>query len=190
MPSVGVSALIEVQDLHEAWDGDLLAASLKAQSLYRIRRWGGGFYTEQIHVGDRIRDLEIVNGVLLLGTDSGKVLVLDPVQDLANTRTATGLVTNKNALAECGKCHNLASPRSTDFGPHLVNVMSRQVASLEDFSDYSDGLKGRSEMHWTAESIREFLASPAAFAPGSKMPQLELTEAEIDETVDLLPLLR
>ena len=190
VPSVGIGALIEVQDLHEAWDGDLLVATLKAQSLYRVRRWESGYYSEHIHAGDRIRDLEIVDGVLLLATDSGKLILLTPIEDVESARTSTGLVANKTALSKCGQCHNLTSARSTEFAPHLINVVSRPIASLEDFDGYSDSLKGKGEMTWSMANLEQFLRDPSAFAPDGGMPAVELTEAQIKEILDLLSLLR
>jgi glucose/arabinose dehydrogenase len=42
VPSIGVSNLIELENFHPAWNGDLLVESLKAQSLFRLRRDGDG----------------------------------------------------------------------------------------------------------------------------------------------------
>ncbi|SDK91043.1 PQQ-dependent sugar dehydrogenase [Aliiruegeria lutimaris] len=190
VPSIGISALLEVQGLHKAWDGDLLIGSLKAQSLYRIRRWDAGHYMEPIHFGDRIRDLEIVDGILLIASDAGKVYMLKPLDDVDMLRTGIGLVNNKNALSECGQCHNLSGARSTEFAPHLVNVFSRPIASLTDFNNYSDGLKGRAEELWTEDNLRAFLADPQSFAPDSGMPTPRLSASDTEEIIALLPLLR
>lgn len=190
VPSVGISALMEVEGLHEAWNGDLLVGSLKAQSLFRIHRWDGGHYVEQVHIGDRIRDLEIVDGILLIAADAGKVYMLTPLDDVDTLRTGIGLVANKNALSQCGQCHNLTSARSTEFAPHLVNVVSRPIASLTDFENYSDGLKEQGDELWTEDSLRVFLTDPQSFAPDSNMPAVNLSAADMREVLELLPLLR
>ncbi len=190
LPSIGISALTEVQNLHDAWNGDLLVGSLKTQSLYRIRRWENGHYVEQIHVGDRIRDLEIVDGKLLIASDAGKLIILKPLEDLEALRTETGLVTNKNALSKCGQCHNLSTPRSTDYAPHLVNIVSSPIASQSDFKNYSASLKGLSNQVWTEANLSAFLADPQSFAPGTSMPNSNLSTSELNEILELLRLVR
>ena len=59
VPSIGVSNLIEVVNFHPAWNGDLLVGSLRAQSLYRLRRDADGrvVYSEPIALGHRLRDI-------------------------------------------------------------------------------------------------------------------------------------
>ncbi|WP_224826130.1 PQQ-dependent sugar dehydrogenase [Cognatishimia sp. MH4019] len=190
VPSIGISALTEAQDLHPAWDGDLLIGSLKAQSLFRLRPLGAGHYIEEIHIGDRIRDIEIVDGVLLMSSDAGKLLMLEPFEDVQSVGTGIGLIANKNALSQCAQCHSIGSPRSNEFAPHLVNVYSRQVASLTDYDGYSDALKARHDEVWNEESLRAFLSDPQGYAPGSGMPSVALSDAELDEIIELLPLVR
>ena len=59
--------------------GDLLVSTLRDQSLIRLRVEEGYVrYSEQIKIGERIRSLSsLPTGEILLGTDSGKVLMLE-----------------------------------------------------------------------------------------------------------------
>lgn len=79
-PSIGVSNLIQIDGFHEAWDGDLLVASLEANSLFRLRIVGERVVmSEPIHMGERIRDLEQMgDGRLILWTDSHRLVEIVP----------------------------------------------------------------------------------------------------------------
>ena len=190
LPSPGIGAAIFVEDFQPAWDGDLLVATLKARSLMRVRRWDTGNYTEQIYMGERIRDLEIVAGRLVLATDSGKIVVLVPVENPELALTETGLNTNLNAVSTCGSCHNLNYPVSTEYAPHLRDVAGRRIASADDYDGYSDALLARGDEDWTIDTLESYLRSPQDFAPGTTMPDPELSEADLAEILGSLALLR
>ena len=79
VPSIAPSS-IAVNDpmLAPLWRDDLIVASLKNQSLYRIRRHGVQIqYVEQIEIGRRVRDIHIMSdGRLALLLDEHRVLFL------------------------------------------------------------------------------------------------------------------
>ena len=79
VPSIGVSALA-VNDPRwlPLWKDDLLAASLKDGSLFRVRRDGAVVrYVERLHLGFRIRDLAwMPDGRLALLDDTGRAVFL------------------------------------------------------------------------------------------------------------------
>jgi len=52
-------------------------------------------------------------------------------------------------------------------GPHLYNVVGREIASVEDYS-YSDALSAK-EGDWTLDNLMAWLGNPGEFAPGNKM---------------------
>lgn len=68
VPSVAISALVEVQNFDESWNGDLLAGSLSDQSLHRIRfEAGKPVYAERILIGARILYLhQYTDGCLVI----------------------------------------------------------------------------------------------------------------------------
>lgn len=190
MPNPGISAVIHIEGFHPAWDGDLMATSLRGQTLLRVRRWDTGNYVEPIYIGDRIRDIEIIGKEMVLVTDGGKIVLLNPVENLELARSDTGLVNNMTALESCGACHNVISPTSTNNAPYLLNIVGRRIASASDFNHYSEGLLARSGGEWDLNSLEQFLRSPQDFAPGTAMPDLDLSDSEIAELLKLLPLLR
>ena len=83
VPSIAVSQLIEVNNFHERWNGDLLVGSLKASSLYRLRLEAGRvLYSEPIWIGQRIRDItETTNGIIVLWTDDTQLLFVTVDKD-------------------------------------------------------------------------------------------------------------
>ncbi len=190
LPSPGISALTYIADFHPAWDGDLMVTTLKARSLMRVRRWETGNYVEQIYIGDRMRDVDIVEGEMILTTDSGKIILLTPVENIELARTETGLIANADVLTNCSSCHNISNPNSTQDAPHLRNILGRHIASAGDFGHYSDALKGMSDLSWDRESLERFIRSPQDFAPGTAMPPVDLDDGQIAELLASLELLR
>lgn len=190
LPSPGIGAVIHVADFHPAWDGDLMIATLKARTLMRVRRWPGGSYTEQLYIGERIRDLAVIGGAMVLVTDSGKIVWLLPVEHAELAQTDTGLTTNLNALSHCGACHNLNYPASTTSAPHLRDILGRRIASASDYADYSPALSTLATRSWDVQSLEQFLRAPQDFAPGTTMPDQDLSDADLAELMRLLPLLR
>ncbi|MDF2152253.1 c-type cytochrome [Vibrio sp. CAU 1672] len=67
----------------------------------------------------------------------------------------------------CKACHQMERDGVTIVGPPLWGLAERDIAGFEGFS-YSDGLK-QHQGKWDGERLDRFLASPADFAPGTKM---------------------
>ncbi len=67
----------------------------------------------------------------------------------------------------CVSCHNFAEGAGAKIGPDLYGVVGRPVASAAGF-DYSSAIKKHSGP-WTFAELNEWLYSPRAYAPGTKM---------------------
>jgi hypothetical protein len=78
MPSIGPSNLIEVSGFDPAWNGDLIVASMKARSLYRLRMIGTRVvYSEPIFLGKRLRYIQMhTSGQILAWTDDSTLMVI------------------------------------------------------------------------------------------------------------------
>jgi glucose/arabinose dehydrogenase len=76
LPSVGISDLIGLEDEgFGPWRGDLLAGSLKGETLYRLRiEEGRVIFSEPISIGHRIRDIAIYESTILLSTDDNLLI--------------------------------------------------------------------------------------------------------------------
>jgi cytochrome c2 len=162
VPSIGVSQVIGVERAgFPLWKGDLLVASLKAQSLFRARiRSERVTYVEPIHIGCDVRDLiEAKDGQLLVWSHQCGLVTLQ----------ARGAVTGEALLAErCSGCHQSELVSGNRIGPNLHGVVGRPIASLRGYPDYSHSLRRKGGV-WDRTTLDQFLANPAAFVPGTTM---------------------
>lgn len=90
---------------------------------------------------------------------------------LAAADTAAG----EKTFGKCKACHKVDGNNST--GPHLNGVVNRPKASVDGFK-YSDALKAMAGDTWTPENMFAFLASPKAYAKGTKMTFAGLPKPE------------
>jgi cytochrome c2 len=185
VPSIAVSNLIQVTGFNQRWDGDLLVASLKAETLFRLRLDGTRvLYAEPIWIGQRIRDVaQLEDGTIVLWTDDTQLLFISVDNaKLANDTRVT--VVASNALdGACLYCHHFGPTNAADFAPTLSDLFTRKIAS--DNFRYSSGLRNK-EGVWTEEALRRFLHNPAQFANGTGMPTPHLRDDQLDEVIEAL----
>ncbi len=90
----------------------------------------------------------------------------------------------KDIFNKCTACHSLDSSKNA-FGPSLIGVYQRKAASLPRFA-YSDALRN-SDITWTAENLRKWIAGNDQFVPGTRMRHVEITDkAEQDYLIAYL----
>ena len=162
VPSIAISNLLAVEgELFPQWRGDLLIASLKAQTLFRARvREGHIAYLEPIVIGSRIRDLiEGHDGRIILWTDDDTLVSLRPKEG-----------TSGEALfaEKCSGCHQSAQISGNRIGPNLAGMVGRRIAALESYPDYSPSLRGLRGT-WDEKRLDSFLKAPREVAPGTAM---------------------
>ena len=191
VPSVAPSTLAVIGGFDSSWDGDLIAGSLREQSLYRIRLNGDAVtYVEQIWYGKRIRAvLEHTDGRLVVWSDDKSLTFLTPVRlpytsdflveyfegtDTPAARSAS------QVMATCMQCHSLR-PGEDAAAPSLADVRGAKIAS-SGYAKYSAGLKSV-DGQWTDEALVRFLQSPSDFAPGTTMPDPGIDDLAIIEEI-------
>ncbi|WP_186376912.1 cytochrome c family protein [Agrobacterium sp. DE0009] len=76
----------------------------------------------------------------------------------------------EKVFSRCSTCHSIDAPR-TRMGPHLMGVVGRPIASVNDYGHYSQALKdaGAAGRVWSEEELQEFLSSPKKAIPGNAM---------------------
>jgi len=197
VPSVAASSLIEVEGFHPAWDGDLLMASLKARSLYRIReRDGRALFVEPIRIGERVRDVgQLSDGRLVLLTDSRSLYFVSASDIWTGRDFVEGFFTDTDddpalrrrvleVAAACGACHAF-EPGEHGAAPSLAGLYGARVASAP-FNGYSPALR-RLGGRWTRPALTAYLDDPGSVAPGTTMPDPGLDDpAVIDRLIDVL----
>jgi cytochrome c len=67
----------------------------------------------------------------------------------------------------CQSCHNLEKGGGVKIGPPLFGIVARPKGTVPSF-DYSEAIKSKGGT-WTYEDLDKFLASPKAYAQGTKM---------------------
>ena len=192
VPSIATSAVDEIKGPEfEFWQGDLIVASLVAESLFRVHLEpdpAGGdprvVVVEPIRLDARIRDVMVL--------PSGEIAaLLDEDGFLAIVSNQVGEDTDfvaPEALANCETCHALGPASRSGSGPRLWQVWGRDIASVDGF-DYSSALSRRGGV-WDEANLRAYLSDGEAFAPGSSMPNQSISGAELDRIIGALEGLR
>lgn len=161
VPSVGLSQLVEADaELFPLWRGDLLLASLKAATLFRVRfDEQHVMYVEPIVIGQAIRDVEV--------DERGRLVMLTADnQDLIVAEPSTSHV-GDTLVAQCTGCHGLNHWDPSTVAPTLFGIVGRRVAERDDFT-YSEAMRdfgGR----WSRERLDAFIEDPQAVVPGTTM---------------------
>ena len=81
IPSIGISEIIKIPDsFNKNWKNNFLVSSLNKKSLYRVKfekNYSKINYFEEIYIGQRIRDIKILNKKIFLALEnSGELGVL------------------------------------------------------------------------------------------------------------------
>ncbi len=179
-PSVAASGLIAVKGFHSAWDGDLIVATLKDESIHRLRLDGGRvIYDERIAIGSRIRAIhQHTDGRVVLWSDNHELMFIE-AKDLPSERERLEeyLRTSGTAVADqirlraaiggCAECHSFST--TDDRGAPSLGRVYRDVIASRRFAGYSQALKSKGG-RWTEENLAALIVDPQAFAPGMTMP--------------------
>jgi cytochrome c2 len=172
LPSIGASQVIRIERdaPFPVWQGNLLVGSLSARSIFRVVTDAGRVVlTEQINLGERVRDLlELQDGRILAWTDDADLVTLEPAK---GNDGATLFAT------QCSGCHSIADGMSHRLGPDLHGVVGRQVAAASGFGEYSEALRAQ-KGEWTKERLEAFLSDPQAAVPGTSMGFAGVSDAK------------
>jgi cytochrome c len=78
-------------------------------------------------------------------------------------------VKGSKIFKKCGACHT-ATEEKNKVGPHLVGIVDRPIASVEDYK-YSPAMTEHAAEvpTWTVEALDAFLRSPKGEVKGTKM---------------------
>lgn len=88
----------------------------------------------------------------------------------------------RDIFAKCASCHTVNRGGMDGIGPNLYGVIGRTIASKDGFA-YSPALSAKAGA-WDFSKLDRWLASPKAFAPGTKMSFYGLSSAK--ERADLI----
>ena len=72
------------------------------------------------------------------------------------------------ASKKCQSCHDFTKGGPNKTGPNLYGIVGEKIADVPGFA-FSDALKAHSSETWDYAKLNEWLISPKAYAPGTKM---------------------
>jgi cytochrome c len=82
----------------------------------------------------------------------------------------------------CIACHTLSADEGNRAGPTLAGLFGRRIATLPGYR-FSDALK-KLDIVWSPETVAKlFEVGPAAYTPGTKMPEQRIGSAEDREAL-------
>jgi cytochrome c len=73
-----------------------------------------------------------------------------------------------DVFKKCAACHNADKGGANALGPNLYGVVGDPVATGRGGFPFTDALKGKGGT-WNFDNLSEWLKSPKAYAPGTKM---------------------
>jgi cytochrome c len=176
------AAAVPIIALAVSADGKLVAASSVRGAVAVIDR--AGHKLERTLVGPGMPAWSVAflpdNGTLLTGgTDRlirrwnaltgehmGDVAMSGPADSLARFEGDPGA----QVFRACVACHTLKADEGPRAGPTLAGLFGRRIATLPGY-DFSPALKAL-DIVWTPETVSKlFEIGPAAYTPGTKMPE-------------------
>jgi cytochrome c len=100
------------------------------------------------------------------GAHIGEVAMSGPTDPLAPYEGDPGA----QVFRACVACHTLKADEGPRAGPTLAGIFGRRIATLPGY-DFSPALK-KLNIIWTPETVSKlFEIGPAAYTPGTKMPE-------------------
>ena len=83
----------------------------------------------------------------------------------------------RKSIRACIACHTFSPDEGNRAGPTLAGIFGRRIATLPGYN-FSDALK-KLDIVWTPETVSKlFEVGPAAYTPGTKMPEQTIGSAE------------
>jgi cytochrome c len=115
----------------------------------------------------------VVEGVEESG-DSGAAPAEKPIAFYLQTADAAK---GADVFKKCAACHNAEKGGPNALGPNLWGVVGDHIAAGRGGFPFSDALKAKGGT-WDWDNLSEWLKSPKAFAPGTKMTFAGLSKPE------------
>lgn len=96
---------------------------------------------------------------------------------IATLLATADIAKGEATFAKCTSCHTVNAGGANGIGPNLHGVMGEGVGQGHAGFAFSDALKSKGGT-WTFEAMSDWLKSPKAFAPGTKMTFAGLSKPE------------
>jgi cytochrome c len=101
-----------------------------------------------------------IEGVVETGADTGP--------DLGTLLASADPAAGEKVFAKCSSCHTATQGGANGIGPNLYGTVGEPIGKGKAGFAFSGALSGHGG-NWTYENLFDWLKSPSAFAPGTKM---------------------
>jgi cytochrome c len=88
--------------------------------------------------------------------------------DLGTLLASADPAAGQKIFAKCSSCHTINQGGPNGIGPNLYGTVGEPIGKGKGGSAFSSALSGHGG-NWTYENLFNWLKSPSAFAPGTKM---------------------
>jgi cytochrome c len=99
-------------------------------------------------------------------TDNGAAA--PAVADIGTLLAAADPKAGEAAAKKCQACHDFTKGGPNKTGPNLYGIVGEKIADVPGFA-FSEALKAHASETWDYAKLNDWLISPKAFAPGTKM---------------------
>lgn len=82
-----------------------------------------------------------------------------------------------DVFKKCGACHNAVKGGAAGIGPNLWGIVGGPHAHMPGFA-YSDAMAGTKGKTWGWDEMNQWLLSPKAYVPGTKMAFAGISKPE------------
>src|SRR6478736_3841755 len=97
--------------------------------------------------------------------------------DLGTLLASADPAAGEKVFAKCSSCHTADQGGANGIGPNLYGTVGEPIGMGKAGFAFSGALSGHGG-NWTYENLFEWLKSPSAFAPGTKMTFAGLSSGE------------
>jgi cytochrome c len=97
--------------------------------------------------------------------------------DLGTLLAAADPAAGEKVFAKCSSCHTANQGGANGIGPNLYGTVGEPIGKGKAGFAFSGALSGHGG-NWTYENLFDWLKSPSAFAPGTKMTFAGLSKPE------------
>lgn len=94
-------------------------------------------------------------------------LLLTALAIAAPARADGDAAAGQKTFAQCRACHSPDAGKN-GLGPSLHGIVGRKAASAEGFKTYSPAMQ-KSDITWTEDNLKKYLADPKGFIAGNRM---------------------
>jgi len=119
----------------------------------------------------------------------GGAAAADVPPDWGTVLPAANIAHGQQITSKCASCHQFDPAGTNNIGPGLFGVLGRPPGSHAGFT-YDQAMQDFAKTHsaWTYEELYEFLKSPGAYMPGTKMTFVGLPDPK--DRIDVIDYLR